>query len=140
MDEVPSSMCLEKLFLGIVFKNLIFAFRSTKNFMKKYNLDLTAATFIILDSNEASMEVGEICCTIFLDFYFCFVRLLVNGKSVLGIPSTLLVLYNVDRGSSSGSAEPLIIKMCNTVLCRNNHYYYMLRASFHYYKVPRTSR
>ena len=25
--------------------------------MKKYNLDLTAATFIILDSNEASMEV-----------------------------------------------------------------------------------
>ena len=32
-------------------------FKSTKNFMKKYNLDLTAATFIILDSNEASMEV-----------------------------------------------------------------------------------
>ena len=25
--------------------------------MKKYTLDLTAATFIILDSNEASMEV-----------------------------------------------------------------------------------
>ena len=24
---------------------------------KKYNLDLTAATFLILDSNEASMEV-----------------------------------------------------------------------------------
>ena len=140
MDEVPSSMSLEKLFLPIVFKNFIFAFRSTKNFMKKYNLDLTAATFIILDSNEASMEVGEICYTIFLDFYFCFVRLLVNGKSVLGIPSTLLVLYNVDRGSSSGSAEPLILKMCNTVLCRNNHYYYMSRASFHYYKVPRTSR
>ena len=32
-------------------------FKSTKNFMKKYNLDLTAATFIILDSNDASMEV-----------------------------------------------------------------------------------
>ena len=31
--------------------------RSTKNFMKKYNLELTAATFLILDSNEASMEV-----------------------------------------------------------------------------------
>ena len=25
--------------------------------MKKYNLDLVAATFIILDSNEASMQV-----------------------------------------------------------------------------------
>ena len=25
--------------------------------MKKYNLDLTAATFLIIDSNEASMEV-----------------------------------------------------------------------------------
>ena len=25
--------------------------------MKKYNLELTAATFLILDSNEASMEV-----------------------------------------------------------------------------------
>jgi len=33
-------------------------FKSTKNFMKKYNLDLTAATFIILDSNEASMEIA----------------------------------------------------------------------------------
>ena len=32
-------------------------FKSTKNFMKKYNLDLTASTFIILDSNDASMEV-----------------------------------------------------------------------------------
>ena len=32
--------------------------RSTKNFMKKYNLDLVAATFIILDSNEASMQVS----------------------------------------------------------------------------------
>ena len=35
-------------------------FKSTKNFMKKYGLDLTAATFIILDSNEASMEVRKI--------------------------------------------------------------------------------
>ena len=26
--------------------------------MKKYNLELTAATFLILDSNEASMEVS----------------------------------------------------------------------------------
>lgn len=33
-------------------------FKSTKNFMKKYNLKLTAATFIILDSNEASMEIA----------------------------------------------------------------------------------
>lgn len=33
-------------------------FKSTKNFMKKYNLDLTAATFLILDSNEASMEIA----------------------------------------------------------------------------------
>ena len=33
-------------------------YRSTKNFMKKYNLDLVAATFIILDSNEASMQVS----------------------------------------------------------------------------------
>jgi len=33
-------------------------FKSTKNFMKKYNLDLTAATFIIVDSNEASMEIA----------------------------------------------------------------------------------
>ena len=28
--------------------------------MKKYNLDLVAATFIILDSNEASMQVSFI--------------------------------------------------------------------------------
>ena len=28
--------------------------------MKKYNLDLVAATFIILDSNEASMQVSLI--------------------------------------------------------------------------------
>ena len=33
-------------------------FKSTKNFMRKYGLRLTAATFIILDTNEASMEVG----------------------------------------------------------------------------------
>jgi len=33
-------------------------FKSTKNFMKKYNLDLTAATFLIIDSNEASMEIA----------------------------------------------------------------------------------
>ena len=32
--------------------------RSTKNFMKKYNLALVASTFIILDSNEASMQVN----------------------------------------------------------------------------------
>jgi hypothetical protein len=36
---------------------LKFLFRSTKNFMKKYNLELTAATFLILDSSEDSMEV-----------------------------------------------------------------------------------
>jgi len=33
-------------------------FKSTKNFMRKYGLKLTAATFIILDSNEASMEIA----------------------------------------------------------------------------------
>jgi len=33
-------------------------FKSTKNFMKKYNLRLTAATFIILDTNDASMEIA----------------------------------------------------------------------------------
>jgi hypothetical protein len=33
-------------------------FKSTKNFMKKYNLELTAATFLIIDSNEASMEIA----------------------------------------------------------------------------------
>ena len=38
---------------------LIYFFRSTKNFMKKYNLDLTAATFLIIDSNQASMEVAS---------------------------------------------------------------------------------
>ena len=34
-------------------------FKSTKNFMRKYGLKLTAATFVILDTNEASMEVRK---------------------------------------------------------------------------------
>ncbi|XP_023334365.1 putative uncharacterized protein DDB_G0282133 isoform X2 [Eurytemora carolleeae] len=33
-------------------------FKSTKNFMKKYDLTLTAATFIVMDTNEASMEIA----------------------------------------------------------------------------------
>ena len=33
-------------------------FRSTKNFQKKYNLELTAATFLIIDYNDASMEIA----------------------------------------------------------------------------------
>ena len=33
-------------------------FRSTKNFAKKYNLELSAATFLIIDYSEASMEIA----------------------------------------------------------------------------------
>ncbi len=33
-------------------------FRSTKNFQKKYGLELTAATFLIIDYNDASMEIA----------------------------------------------------------------------------------
>ena len=33
-------------------------FRSTKNFKKKYNLELTAATFLIIDYNEESMDIA----------------------------------------------------------------------------------
>ena len=33
-------------------------FRSTKNFQKKYFLELTAATFLIIDYNEESMEIA----------------------------------------------------------------------------------
>ena len=32
--------------------------RSTKNFKKKYNLELTAATFLIIDYNEESMDIA----------------------------------------------------------------------------------
>ena len=32
--------------------------RSTKNFQKKYNLELTASTFLIIDYNDASMEIA----------------------------------------------------------------------------------
>ena len=45
-----------------------FLSRSTKNFAKKYDLDLTAATFLIIDSNEASMEV--ILTQLFRDTHF----------------------------------------------------------------------
>ena len=34
------------------------SFRSTKNFRKKYNLELTAATFLIIDYNEESMDIA----------------------------------------------------------------------------------
>jgi hypothetical protein len=43
-------------------QKLLTVFRSTKNFMKKYNLVLTAATFLILDSSEDSMEVSQCAC------------------------------------------------------------------------------
>ena len=33
-------------------------FKSTKNFQKKYGLTLTAATFLIIDYNEASMQIA----------------------------------------------------------------------------------
>jgi len=33
-------------------------FRSTKNFAKKYQLELTAATFLIIDYSDASMEIA----------------------------------------------------------------------------------
>ena len=56
----------------------IFSLRSTKNFMKKYNLRLTAATFIILDTNEASMEVSidknKNCCCFFWKILVIIVR------------------------------------------------------------------
>ena len=32
--------------------------RSTKNFKKKYYLELTAATFLIIDYNEESMDIA----------------------------------------------------------------------------------
>ena len=32
--------------------------RSTKNFAKKYDLELTAATFLIIDYNESSMDIA----------------------------------------------------------------------------------
>ena len=36
----------------------VFFVRSTKNFQKKYGLRLTAATFLIIDYNEASMQIA----------------------------------------------------------------------------------
>ena len=33
-------------------------FRSTKNFQRKYDLELTAATFLIIDYSVASMEIA----------------------------------------------------------------------------------
>ena len=33
-------------------------FRSTKNFAKKYNLELTAATFLIVAHSDASMDIA----------------------------------------------------------------------------------
>ena len=37
---------------------VFFSFRSTKNFQKKYGLSLTAATFLIIDYSDASMEIA----------------------------------------------------------------------------------
>ena len=39
-------------------KSTCFNFRSTKNFAKKYNLELTAATFLIVAHSDASMEIA----------------------------------------------------------------------------------
>ena len=70
--------------------------RSTKNFMKKYNLELTAATFLILDSNEASMEV--ICARPGRPEQVkpLHSRLPASGKNVSGTPSTWSVPSSVD--------------------------------------------
>ena len=38
--------------------SMCFFFRSTKNFQKKYGLSLTAATFLIIDYSDASMEIA----------------------------------------------------------------------------------
>ena len=43
--------------MGFQYKFLMI-FRSTKNFQKKYGLTLTAATFVIIDYSEASMEIA----------------------------------------------------------------------------------
>ena len=64
--------------------------------MKKYNLELTAATFLILDSNEASMEVicerpGRPEQSKLLHS-----RLPASGKNVSGTPSTWSVPSSVD--------------------------------------------
>ena len=59
--------------------------------MKKYNLDLVAATFIILDSNEASMQVSfakrKSGGSEFLTECLCC-RLPASGRSALGTQST----------------------------------------------------
>ena len=57
--------------------------------MKKYNLDLVAATFIILDSNEASMQVSlsPKRLEIKIENKKCF-RLLASGRSASGTRST----------------------------------------------------
>ena len=72
-------------------------FKSTKNFMKKYNLDLTAATFIILDSNDASMEVSptkEFTSTQLLTLIFS--RLHASGKNASETRLTWSALCSVD--------------------------------------------
>ena len=71
-------------------------FKSTKNFMKKYNLDLTAATFIILDSNEASMEVRN-CISEVSKMILIFSRLLASGKNVSETRLTWSARSNVGR-------------------------------------------
>ena len=66
--------------------------RSTKNFMKKYNLELTAATFLILDSNEASMEVSCVRPGQATGLNLFTSRLPASGRNVSGTPSTWSVL------------------------------------------------
>ena len=71
--------------------------RSTKNFMKKYNLELTAATFLILDSNEASMEVSCVRPGQATGVNLFTSRLPASGRNVSGTRSTWSVPSSVDR-------------------------------------------
>ena len=40
------------------FKQVLFIFRSTKDLIRQYGLRLSAATFLIIDHNEASIELA----------------------------------------------------------------------------------
>ena len=51
----PVALCYAIMLVHYTF---LMIFRSTKNFQKKYGLTLTAATFVIIDYSEASMEIA----------------------------------------------------------------------------------
>ena len=85
--------------------------RSTKNFMKKYNLELTAATFLILDSNEASMEVSCVRPGQATGVNLFTSRLPASGRNVSGTPSTWSVRSSVD--SRGAERSKLCSAICN---------------------------